>query len=127
MSAEEYVKRISPPEFIEEVGFKTFKVRVKLNRDPESDWIELFREPSVTKSMEVHPRVVELNGDVITWTTSEDKVPENIEWLDNYIRQANDKYNRLLGKQEEEKQKREESEKQKQAKLDRLNEKYKNL
>jgi hypothetical protein len=127
MSAKEYVKRISPPDFIDEVGFKTYKLRVRLNRYPESDWIGFFRESSEMKSTEVHPRIVEIDGDEITWTASEDKIPENIEWVDKYISQVNEKYNRLLGKNEEEQQKQEESEKQKQAKLDRLNEKYKDL
>jgi hypothetical protein len=127
MCAEEHVKRISPPKFIEKVDFKKYRVKVKLNQVPEYDWIKLFRNPEVLQPMEVYPNIVEFNGNEITWITSEDKVKENIEWLDKYIEHANEKYAKLLAEREEEWRKAKEIEKQKQAELANLSDKYKDL
>lgn len=87
----------------------------------------MFKKPSEIKSMEVHPRAVQINGNEIAWNTSENKIKENVEWLDKYIKQANEKYDKLLAKREEEKRKLEERQTKEKEEPDRLNEKFKDL
>jgi len=128
MCAQKYViKRISPPEFINKVQPDYYEVTVRLNQAPENDWIKLFREPSSYKVNEVYPKHLDINGDRITWRTIEMKVKSNVEELDNYIEQANEKYNRLLLDRENKQKKEEERQTKEKEELGKLSEKFKDL
>jgi hypothetical protein len=134
MCAQKYViKRTSSLKFIKNLGAESFGqpdlffVRVELNQTPESDWIISFREQFPFKENEACPKRLQLDGNRIGWKTIKAKVEENVKDIDNYIEQANEKYNKLLLDRENKRKEEEELEKKKKDELDKLNAEFKDL
>jgi hypothetical protein len=123
-------KRIGAPKAIGKVDdFLT--VQVSLDGNPDWDWIECFKHPSTWTHNEAYPSRATVIGDTITFTSSESGIKANVEWMDKYIQQANDSYNRIMAERSaEEKGQQErarEIERKRKEELDRINETLKDI
>ena len=122
MSPIEYeIKRVGPPQILGKIAEDYFELKFELNQDPNYDWKGFFKVPSKWKDDEAHPRNVSFDGHYLLWNTSRSKIKDNIEWLEKYINQANEKYNAVLIKRETERKRKKETEKKTKAEIDRLN------
>jgi len=117
------VERQGSPKAIgrdERSGF--FRVRILLNISPDHDWIECFKNPSTFKPDEAHPRLAEIQGNVLLFWSSEGHITENVEWIDKYTSQANECYHRKMAEKEAEIKRQEEKMKREKEELKRINE-----
>ncbi len=63
---------------------------------PDSMRVECFRHPTNYKDNEAHPSRTSISNNRLTFYSVESELKANIEWLDNYIKQANECYRKKL-------------------------------
>jgi hypothetical protein len=120
-------RRVGPPKVTEKIADNFFTVEVKLDGTPDCDWIDCFNHPTNYKPNEAHPTRAFVVSDKITFSSSESNIKTNIEWMDNYIQQANDCYSKKRLEQTAFQNKALEQARKHQEELDRLNESLKGL
>jgi len=54
------------------------------------------------RRLEVHPKLTKIWGNIVEFRSSEEHLKENIEWMDEYIGQANECYGRRAAGKEAE-------------------------
>lgn len=116
------VKRQGSPKAIgrdEGVGY--FRIQILLNISPDRDWIECFKNPSKYRPDEAHPKLSEIQGNVLVFWSSEGHIKENVEWIDEYINQANECYHRKMAEKEARIKGQEEKTKKEKEELQRIN------
>ena len=119
-------KRIGAPKAMAKTG-DTVKVQVSLNGEPDWDWTECFKHPSTFGTGEAHPASALVTGNTIMFISSASSIKENIEWMDKYIQQANDRYNRIMAERLAEEKKQQELVRKRKEELDRINETLKDI
>jgi hypothetical protein len=119
-------KRVGPPKVIAKAD-DTWTVQVSLNAKPDWDWKECFKHPSTFTTGEAYPGNVLVTENTITFTSSASRIKENIEWMDKYIQQANDIYNRILAERLAEEKRQQEMARKRKEELDRINETLKDI
>ena len=75
----------------------------------------------------MHPSSVFVEGSTIIFVSFESDIKTNVEWMDKYIQQANDNYNRKKAEQLLEEKNLLELERKRKDELDRINETLKDL
>jgi hypothetical protein len=119
-------KRVGAPKaIVKDADFLT--VQISLDGSPDYNWVDCFIHPSTYTPNEAHPSRATVVGDTITFTSSESRIKANLEWMDKYIQQANDCYNRRQAEQLAEQQRLLERERKRQEELNRINETLKDL
>jgi len=121
-------KRIGPPRVkAKDVnGFLT--VEISLNSYPDYIWVQdYFRHPLSNADSGLHPSSVFVEGSTIIFVSFESHIKTNDEWMDKYIQQANDNYNRKKAEQLLEEKNLLELERKRKDELDRINETLKDL
>jgi hypothetical protein len=119
-------KRIGAPKAIAKVD-DVLTVQVSLDGNPDWDWIECFKHPSTYTPNEAHPSRATVVGGTITFTSSQSGIKVNVEWMDKYIQQANDCYNRIMAERLAEEKRQQEIERKRKEELNRINETLKDI
>jgi hypothetical protein len=121
-------KRVGPPmvKAKDVNGFLT--VEISLNGYPDYIWVQdYFRNPLSKTASGVHPSSVFVERSTIIFVSFESDIKANVEWMDKYIQQANDGYNRKKAEQLLEEKNLLELERKRKEELDRINETLKDL
>ena len=115
-------------ENVKRVGLKAtdklgdkFQIEIELNLEPDFEWIHAFKRPHEYKHDEAHPKQIHISGNKLMFYSSERKLDENLQWIDNYINQANESYCRKKKQEADEINKKQEQEAKKKEELDRIN------
>ena len=96
------------------------EVRFKLDKRPDQDWVTLFENP-MTFTLSLHRAAVE--GSEIVWYAGEDDIKTKKHWIDQWVKEANERYLPILQKKcalEEEKFRNSQLESAKYAELEGL-------
>ena len=120
-------KRVSSPKATKTTHYAFLTIEITLDGEPDSDWIECFKNPSTFIPDEAHPFKASVIGNRITFTSFRNNVRTNVLWMDKYIQQANEVYKTMDAMyiaEEKSRRKREQAEKEE---LDRINESLKDL
>ena len=121
-------KRVGPPRVkAKDVnGFLT--VEISLNGYPDYIWVQdYFRHPLFNAASGVHPSSVFVESSTIIFVSFESDFKANVEWMDKYIQQANDGYNRKRAEELLEEKNLLELERKRKEELERINETLKDL
>lgn len=120
-------KRVGSPKASKSTHYAFLNIEITLDGEPNSDWIECFKQPSTFIPDESHPSKASISGNRITFTSFRTNVRTNVLWMDKYIQQANECYktmNAMHVAQEKSQRERERVEKEE---LDKINESLKDL
>lgn len=71
------------------------EVRFKLDKRPDQDWTTLFDSP-MTFTLSLHK--AEVDGNDIVWYAGEDDIKTKKHWIDQWVKEANDRYLPILQK-----------------------------
>lgn len=120
-------KRVGPPIASGSTHYAFLTVKITLDGEPCSDWIECFKHPSTFIPNEAEPSKASVIGNCITFKSFRPNVRTNVQWMDKYIEQANECYktmNAMYVVVEKSRRERELAEKEE---LDKINESLKDL
>ena len=88
-------KRVGPPRVKAKDVNGLLTVEITLNGYPDYIWVQdYFRHPLSNAASGVHPSSVFVENSTIIFVSFESDIKANVEWMDKYIQQANDGYNR---------------------------------
>jgi hypothetical protein len=88
-------KRVGPPRVKAKDANGFLTVEISLNGYPDYIWVQdFFRYPLSNTASGVHPCSVFVERSTIFFVSFEPDIKANVEWMDKYIQQANDGYNR---------------------------------
>jgi hypothetical protein len=102
-------------------------IEITLDGEPDSDWIECFKNPASFVPDEAHPFKASVIGNRIIFTSFRNNVRTNIIWMDKYIQRANDCYKTMDAMYIAEEKNQLEREQAEQEELDKINESIKDL
>jgi hypothetical protein len=119
--------RVGSPKVTAKITDDFFTVEITLNGNPDLTWEDCFKHSIEFKPNEAHPSRALVVMNKITFQSSESNVKTNVEWMDKYIQQANNCYNRKKSEQLAFQNKALEQERKRQEEIDRINESLKGL
>lgn len=90
----EEFKRAGPPKPID-VRDSIFRLEVPLSGSPPQEWIHFFQDPSEWSSM-CHPKLIDVSGRTLEFTSSEAHVERWVKFIDQWIASANARYAQFL-------------------------------
>jgi hypothetical protein len=120
-------KRVSSPKAKKTSHYAFLTIEIILDGEPDSDWIECFKNPATFIPDEAHPFKAVVDGNRITFTSFRNNVRTNVLWMDKYIQQANEVYKTMDAMYIAEEKSRRKREQAEQEELDRINESLKDL
>ena len=120
-------KRVGPPKATSSTHYAFLTVKITLDGEPSSDWIECFKHPSTFIPDEAHPFKASVIGNCITFTSFRTNVRTNVLWMDKYIQQANERYKTMSAMYIAEEKSQREREQTEKEELDKINESLKDL
>jgi hypothetical protein len=122
-------ENIRPDEIKRTTGPQTTNGRrweVQLSATPSSEWLNLFRS-SGEASARALPQRVEFDTTSAYFKSDEDQVEHWVASLDNWIASTNARYRMLLDRARREQLDRVDAETKQRERIQRLNERFKNL
>ncbi|MGA2683253.1 MAG: hypothetical protein ABSF44_15815 [Candidatus Bathyarchaeia archaeon] len=120
-------KRVGPPMVTAKIGDDYFVVEITLDGTPDSTWIDCFKHPTNYKSNEAHPSRTTVSLGKITFSSSKSNIETNVEWMDKYIHQANDCYEKKMSEQIAFQNRVLDQAKKQQEEIDKINQSLKDL
>lgn len=120
------IKRIGSPRAIDTKGDE-ITVSVPLNVPPSPEWVHFFREfPSEWTSM-CHPKLIDVEGSELIFTSTERYFADWIRLIDKWIGDANRQYQDYLGRLRRNHLREEEQERERQRRIEEASEKLRGL
>jgi hypothetical protein len=121
-------KRVGPPRVKAKDANGFLTVEISLNGYPDYIWVQdFFKSPPSSTSAGVHPSSAYVDKSTIIFVSFESDIKANVEWMDKYVQQANDGYNRKKAEQLLEEKSLLELQRKRKEELDRINETLKDL
>lgn len=120
-------KRVGAPNAMDSERYAFLTVKITLDGEPSSDWIECFKHPSEFVPDEADASKASVIGNCITFTSFRSNVRTNAKWMDKYIQQANESYKTMIAKRIAEEKSRRKREQAKKEELDTINESLRDL
>jgi len=120
-------KRVGPAKASSSTHYAYLTVRITLDGEPSSDWIECFKNPATFIPDEAHPAKAKVAGNTIEFTSFRAHIRTNVQWMDKYVKQANECYQMMSDMYKDEEKSQFEREKAEKAEIDRINESLKDL
>jgi len=120
-------KRVGPPVASQGTHYAFLNIKITLNAKPSADWIECFKNPATFIPDEAHPAKATVKGNYITFTSFRGNIRTNVLWMDKYVQQANECYNKMSDMYNAEVKSQREKTKQEQKEIDEINESLQDL
>ena len=120
-------KRVGPPKASSSTHYAFLTVKITLDGEPSSDWIECFKNPASFIPDEAHPAKASVIGNCITFTSFRGNIRTNVLWMDKYVQQANECYKTMDTMYVAEEKSQRKRKKAEQEEINKINESLKDL
>ena len=120
-------KRVGPAKASRGTHYAYLTVEVTLDGEPSLDWVECFKNPATFIPDEAHPSKAQVKGNTIVFTSFRTHVRTNVQWMDKYIKQANECYQAMSDMYKDQEKSQLEREQAEKTEIEKINESLKDL